>query len=166
MRFNITCEFARWRVLLGRGVRALVHQLTAASNGEHRMPSAHHCELDLVVCVCPADCPRSSADGSEVNVIGNAGPVQLLSGRILLPFCRNNHDTLLSYSDDDGVSWATPTNFTASVMPSPPVRARPSFRCLWSPASRSVSCHDHYPPPSRTHPSPPYLPWLCPSFLH
>ncbi len=80
-------------------------------------------EVDLVVCVCPADCPRSSADGSEVNVIGNAGPVQLPSGRILLPFCRNNHDTLLSYSDDDGVSWATPTNFTASVMPSPPVRA-------------------------------------------
>lgn len=51
-------------------------------------------------------------------MIGNAAPVQDRgSGRILVPFCRNNHDVLLKYSDDDGVSWSTATPVPSATMP-------------------------------------------------
>src|SRR4051812_40166961 len=51
-------------------------------------------------------------------VIGNAAPVQDRdSGRILLPFCRNNLQVLFSYSDDDGVTWAPPVNLTSATFP-------------------------------------------------
>ena len=52
---------------------------------------------------------NSSNTTQEWNVIGNAAPVQLVpSGRILLPFCRNNLEVLQTWSDDDGATWATP----------------------------------------------------------
>lgn len=41
-------------------------------------------------------------------VIGNAAPVVLPSGRVLLPFCRNNLQVLQTYSDDQGQTWALP----------------------------------------------------------
>jgi len=44
----------------------------------------------------------------EKQVIGQATPVQLKNGRILMPFNRNNKDCLLSYSDDDGETWSPP----------------------------------------------------------
>jgi len=51
----------------------------------------------------------TNSSKAESNVIGNAAPVQLKqNGRILLPFCRNNFEVWLTYSDDDGVSWILP----------------------------------------------------------
>lgn len=45
--------------------------------------------------------------------IGNAAPVVLSeTGRILVVFCRNNTDVLLTYSDDDGASFAAPRLLT------------------------------------------------------
>jgi sialidase-1 len=50
----------------------------------------------------------SGPNGSNVT-IGNAAPVQLReNGRILLPFTRNNAFQMLTYSDDDGQTWAVP----------------------------------------------------------
>jgi sialidase-1 len=52
----------------------------------------------------------SNSTADDTNVIGNAAPVQdSTTGRIWMPFCRNNEEVWLSYSDDDGVSWSTPT---------------------------------------------------------
>jgi len=46
-------------------------------------------------------------------VIGNAAPVQdRTTNRILVPFCRNNFDVMLTYSDDDGRTWSKPVNLT------------------------------------------------------
>ena len=60
----------------------------------------------------------SNATGQH-NVIGNAAPVVLRdSGRILLPFCRNNLQVLLTHSDDDGISWSTAVNISDVVHPS------------------------------------------------
>ena len=43
-------------------------------------------------------------------MIGNAAPVQdTQTGRIWLPFCRNNEEVFLTYSDDDGETWIPPT---------------------------------------------------------
>lgn len=51
----------------------------------------------------------SNSTDTVTNVIGNAAPVQDTStGRIWMPFCRNNEEVFLSYSDDDGVTWSTP----------------------------------------------------------
>ena len=53
---------------------------------------------------------RSEMVPGEDTVIGNAAPVQLergpQAGRILLPHTRNNSDTWITWSDDDGASWA------------------------------------------------------------
>ncbi len=52
---------------------------------------------------------NSSNLTQEWNTIGNAAPVQLRpSGRILLPFCRNNMQVMQTWSDDDGATWARP----------------------------------------------------------
>jgi len=47
--------------------------------------------------------------------IGNAAPVVVqhktnstLNGRLLMPFCRNNTDILIMYSDDNGETYSTP----------------------------------------------------------
>jgi sialidase-1 len=52
----------------------------------------------------------TNSSETETNVIGNAAPVQDSStGRIWMPFCRNNEEVFITYSDDDGVTWAEPT---------------------------------------------------------
>jgi len=56
-------------------------------------------------------------------VIGNAAPVQLSrtshqhSGRILLPHTRNNADVWLTYSDDDGRTWAAARALENATLP-------------------------------------------------
>lgn len=50
--------------------------------------------------------------------IGNPCPVQDSStGRIFLAFCRNNDRVFMMSSDDDGVTWAAPTEITQAVKP-------------------------------------------------
>lgn len=39
------------------------------------------------------------------------------TGRIWLAFCRDNDDVLITFSDDDGVTWAQPREITAQVKP-------------------------------------------------
>eukprot|EP01031_Cornospumella_fuschlensis_P025205 gene25205-30446_t len=57
----------------------------------------------------PLEVFYSNSTDTETNVIGNAAPVQnAQTGRIWMPFCRNNEEVLLSYSDDDGATWSTP----------------------------------------------------------
>jgi sialidase-1 len=52
----------------------------------------------------------SNSSDTETNVVGNAAPVQdQQSGRIWIPFCRNNVEVYITYSDDDGATWSTPT---------------------------------------------------------
>lgn len=51
----------------------------------------------------------SNSTDNETNVIGNAAPVQDKStGRIWMPFNRNNEQVFMSYSEDDGVTWSQP----------------------------------------------------------
>ncbi len=51
----------------------------------------------------------SNSTDEIINVIGNAAPVQdVTSKRIWMPFCRNNEEMLMTYSDDDGATWAYP----------------------------------------------------------
>ena len=50
----------------------------------------------------------SNSSEHQITQVGNAAPVQIKSGRILLPFCRNNSDVFISHSDDDGSSWTYP----------------------------------------------------------
>lgn len=51
----------------------------------------------------------SNSTDVESNVIGNAAPVvDRNSGRIWVPFCRNNEQVFISYSDDDGMTWSEP----------------------------------------------------------
>ncbi len=62
----------------------------------------------------------SNSSQNQLSVVGNAAPVQLPSGRVLLPFCLNNSLTLQTFSDDDGRTWAAPVDFTGQVALSPP----------------------------------------------
>lgn len=58
----------------------------------------------------------NSSKGGQHTVIGNAAPVVLRdSHRVLLPFCRNNQQVMLTYSDDDGVTWSAPINISGVV---------------------------------------------------
>lgn len=51
----------------------------------------------------------SNSSGDEVNVIGNAAPVQDAStGRIWVPFCKNNEIVYITYTDDDGLTFSDP----------------------------------------------------------
>jgi hypothetical protein len=53
---------------------------------------------------------HGETNASQLAVIGNAAPVQdTASGRLVVPFCRNNSAVLQSYSDDDGVTWSPVT---------------------------------------------------------
>ena len=54
--------------------------------------------------------------GAKKTTIGNPCPViDQKTGRICLPFCRNNDDVLVTYSDDDGLTWSAPKSITADV---------------------------------------------------
>ena len=62
---------------------------------------------------------NSSKQSGFHTVIGNAAPVVLKeNNRILVPFCRNNLQVMLTYSDDDGKSWSSPVNLTNVTQPS------------------------------------------------
>lgn len=56
-------------------------------------------------------------EGGDAKItIGNPCPVvDRDTGRIWLPFCRNNDKVLVTYSNDDGATWAKPTEITDSV---------------------------------------------------
>ena len=82
-----------------------------------------HGDIDLVL--------RRSTDGGETwseqvivheegdtekITIGNPCPVvDRDTGTVWLPFCRNNRKVFMTHSDDDGKSWAKPTEITANV---------------------------------------------------
>jgi sialidase-1 len=54
--------------------------------------------------------------GDAAITIGNPCPVvDRRSGRVWLPFCRNNDDVFVTFSDDDGLTWSPPREITASV---------------------------------------------------
>ena len=53
-----------------------------------------------------------SSLGHRNVTIGNAAPVLLGSGRILVPFCRNNLEAGVLFSDDTGQHWATLSNMS------------------------------------------------------
>ncbi|MBI1390296.1 MAG: exo-alpha-sialidase [bacterium] len=54
--------------------------------------------------------------GTDKITIGNPCPVvDGATGRIWLTFCRNNDDVLVTFSDDDGLTWSEPRLITASV---------------------------------------------------
>ncbi|HET8549311.1 MAG TPA: sialidase family protein [Bryobacteraceae bacterium] len=54
--------------------------------------------------------------GSAKITIGNPCPiVDRRNGKILLPFCRDNNDVLVTESADDGRSWSEPVTITQSV---------------------------------------------------
>ena len=53
---------------------------------------------------------HGETNSTQLAVIGNAAPVQdRASGRVVVPFCRNNSQVFLTYSDDSGASWAPVT---------------------------------------------------------
>ncbi len=56
-------------------------------------------------------------EGGDAKItIGNPCPVvDQTTGTIWLPFCRNNDDVLITYSDDDGKTWAKPRDITRDV---------------------------------------------------
>lgn len=52
----------------------------------------------------------SNSTTEETNVIGNAAPVQdRNTNRIWMPFCRNNEEMFMMYSDNDGETWSDAT---------------------------------------------------------
>lgn len=54
--------------------------------------------------------------GDKKITIGNPCPVvDQSTGRIWMPFCRDNDDVLMTYSDDDGQTWAKPQDITSDV---------------------------------------------------
>mmetsp|Transcript_8571 Transcript_8571/g.12794 ORF Transcript_8571/g.12794 Transcript_8571/m.12794 type:complete len:374 (+) Transcript_8571:32-1153(+) len=59
----------------------------------------------------------TNSSTTEFNVLGNAAPVQDIStGRIWIPFCRNNEEVFITYSDDDGESWSPPVHHPELVL--------------------------------------------------
>ena len=54
--------------------------------------------------------------GAKEITIGNPCPVvDQDTGRIWLPFCRDNDDVFVTYSNDDGKTWAKPRKITSDV---------------------------------------------------
>lgn len=91
---------------------------------------------------------ESSKGGTNVT-IGNAAPVLLSTGRILLPFCRNNVEAAVLYSDDAGHRWATLANISQ-----PPawtwVATGPPGSLELSPGGRILVPADHQDPKDGT----------------
>lgn len=56
--------------------------------------------------------------GQENNVFGQATPVLLPSGEVLLPYCLNNTWAFVITSKDDGGSWSLPLNISYALHPS------------------------------------------------
>ena len=56
-------------------------------------------------------------EGGDAKItIGNPCPVvDQDTGRVWLPFCRNNDKVLVTFSDDDGKTWGKPAEITDSV---------------------------------------------------
>ena len=53
---------------------------------------------------------RSNSSSDDINIIGDAAPVQCnVTKRILVPHNRNNREVWMMHSDDDGITWSTPT---------------------------------------------------------
>lgn len=59
-------------------------------------------------------------EGGDAEItIGNPCPVvDRDTGRVWLPFCRDNDDVFVTFSDDDGLTWAEPRMITDDVKPS------------------------------------------------
>ena len=65
-----------------------------------------------------AACVHKEEVGSEKVTIGNPCPVvDANTGVVWLAFTRNNRTAYVTRSDDDGVSWRTPTEITKAVKP-------------------------------------------------
>ena len=82
-----------------------------------------HGNIDLVL-KHSADCGNSwspsrlvyEEGGDKQITIGNPCPVvDQTTDRIWMPFCRNNDDVLVTFSDDDGRTWSTPIEITDDV---------------------------------------------------
>ena len=57
--------------------------------------------------------------GTAKITIGNPCPViDQSTGRLWLPFCRDNRNVLVTFSDDDGRTWSAPCDITHRVKPS------------------------------------------------
>jgi len=57
----------------------------------------------------------SNSTRNQINVIGNAAPLVLKNGNIIVPFCRNNLEVFLTESPDNGDSWSVPRNISENV---------------------------------------------------
>jgi len=100
---------------------------TLLAFGEARRVScADHTWVDLVVkrsfdggaTWSPMQIVYSNSTPEHYVTIGNAAPVLIAAtGRVLVPFCRNNAEVLQTYSDDNGATWAPPVNLTGVVKP-------------------------------------------------
>ncbi len=66
----------------------------------------------------PIELIHEEGKGKEVT-IGNPCPViDQKTGVIWMPFCRNNKDVLITFSNNDGRTWSNPIDITSSVKPS------------------------------------------------
>ena len=63
--------------------------------------------------------PQQVVYGEDGDItIGNPCPVvDRETGRICMLFCRNNDDVLVTFSDDEGLTWAEPVDITSQVKP-------------------------------------------------
>jgi len=61
---------------------------------------------------------QGNSNSTDPETFGNAAPVQdRTTGEILLIFCRNNAQVLLTKSSDDGATWSPPTTLSNVVKP-------------------------------------------------
>lgn len=59
----------------------------------------------------------TNSSAEEANIIGNAAPVQdTTTGILWMPFCRNNEEVYITFSENDGSSWAEPRSMPHLVL--------------------------------------------------